>query len=202
MVISVDYRLAPEHKYPAAVEDAWAAMQWIVAHAAELQGDPNRISIAGDSAGGNLATVVAKMAGDRGLPPLLFQMLICPALDWSNFETDSFRFFGNGLWASKVSMLWSRDHYLQNPIQALDPRVSPLLAKDQSGLPSTLMITAEFDVLRDQGEAYARHLEETGVSVTCKRYQGMLHDFVTLPGLFDQAWKAIDEICAALKSIF
>lgn len=129
-------------------------------------------------------------------------MLICPVLDWSNFETDSFRFFGNGLWASKVSMLWSRDLYLQNPEQAFDPRVSPLLAKDLSGLVPTHIMTAEFDVLRDQGEAYAERLQEAGVPVTCTHHRGMLHDFVTVPGLFDQAWKAIDEICAALKTAF
>jgi acetyl esterase len=202
MVISVDYRLAPEHKYPAAVEDAWAAVQWILVHAAEWQGDPKRIAVAGDSAGRNLAANVAMLARDRGLPPLIFQMLICPALDWSNFETDSFRFFGNGLWASKVSMLWSRDLYLQNPEQAFDPGVSPLLAKDLSGLASAHIITAEFDVLRDQGEAYAGRLKEAGVPVAYTCYRGMLHDFVTVPGLFDQAWKAIDEICGALKSAF
>lgn len=202
MVVSVDYRLAPEHKYPAAVEDAWAAVQWIASHTEELQADPRRIAVAGDSAGANLAANVTMLAKDNRFPFLVYQVLICPGLDWSNTETDSFRFFGDGLWLSKTNFGWYRNHYLKNPKQALDPQVSPLLAKDVSELPPAFILTAEFDVLRDQGEAYAERLKKADVPVTCTRYQGMLHDFVTVPGLFDQAWKAIDEICTALKSAF
>lgn len=199
LVISVDYRLAPEHKYPAAVEDAWTAVQWLAAHAEELQADPKRMALAGDSAGANLTAVVTLLARDRRFPDIRYQVLICPGLDWSNFETDSFRYFGGGLWLSKANMKWYRDHYLQNPGQALHPNVSPLLAENLNGLPPALILTAEFDVVRGQGEAYAKRLKEAGVPVMNICYRGMLHDFVTLPGLFDRASKAIDEICVCLR---
>lgn len=202
VVVSVDYRLAPEHKHPAAVEDAVTAVNWVAAHAQELHGDPTRIAVAGDSAGGNLAAVVSILARDQGVPSLKYQALICPWVDSSSFETDSFRYFEDGLWLSKASMCWYRDHYLQNQEQAVDPLVSPLLMDDLSGLPPALVITAEFDVLRDQGEAYAHRLEEAGVAVQCTRYRGMLHDFAVLPGLFDRAKDAIDEICRALQRAY
>jgi acetyl esterase len=202
VVASIDYRLAPEHKHPAAVEDAVTAMNWVTAHAQGFRCDPTRIAVAGDSAGGNLATVVSIIARNQGFPRLKFQVLICPWVDSSSFETNSFRYFGDGLWLPKANMDWYRSHYLQNQEQAIHPFVSPLLEDDLRGLPSALVITAEFDVLRDQGEAYAHRLEETGISVQCTRYRGVLHDFVIFPGLFDQAKAAIDEICTALQRAY
>ncbi|MGE5315657.1 MAG: alpha/beta hydrolase [Acidobacteriota bacterium] len=202
IVVSVDYRLAPEHKYPAAVDDAMAALDWVRAHAGDFHGDRTRIAVAGDSAGGNLAAVVSLRAREHGAPSLLLQVLICPWVDSSSFDTDSFRFFGDGLWLSKEAMCWYRNHYLCSPGQAFDTHVSPILAEDLSGLPPALVITAEFDVLRDQAEVYARRLQASGIPVTCTRYPGMLHDFALYPGLFDQACAAIGEITAALRRAF
>jgi acetyl esterase len=202
IVVSVDYRLSPEHKYPAPVDDAVTAMNWICAHARELHGDPNLMAVIGDSAGANLAAVVSFVAREQGYPNLVLQVLICAWVDSSSFETDSFSYFGDGLWLSKASMCWYRDHYLETPGQALLPRVSPLLEKDVAGLPPALLITAEFDVLRDQAEAFANRLREAGVPVQHTRYPGMLHDFVVMPGLFDQANVAIDEISTALRMAF
>ncbi|HLP18290.1 MAG TPA: alpha/beta hydrolase [Bacteroidota bacterium] len=202
IVVSVDYRLAPEHKYPAAVDDAVAAVSWIAAHAEELHGDASRIAVIGDSAGANLAAVSSLVARDRGIAAIMHQVLICPWIDSSSFDTESFGFFGDGLWLSKKAMCWFRDHYLSSGDEAFDPFVSPLLANDLCGLPPALVITAEFDVLRDQGEAYARRLEAAGVPVTSTRYPGMLHDFVMYPGLFNLASDAIGEITSALVEAF
>ncbi len=202
IVISVGYRLAPEHKHPAAVEDAVTALQWIAANAKDIQGDPARIAVVGDSAGGNLAAVASIIARDRGFPTLAYQVLICPWVDASSFNTASYHYFGDGLWLSTANMIWYRNHYLQNQEQAKTYLVSPLIAEDLSGLPPTLIITAEFDVLRDEGEAYANRLRAAGVPVQCTRYNGMLHDFVTLPGVFPRAKDAIDEICTTLQTAF
>ncbi len=147
VVVSVDYRLAPEHKHPAAVEDAVAAVSWIAANAKDIYGDPTRIAVAGDSAGGNLAAVSSIIFRDQGFPTLLYQVLICPWVDMSSCNTDSFRYFGNGLWLSTTSIHWYRDHYLQDQQQAITPFVSPLLVEDVDGLPPALVITAEFDIL-------------------------------------------------------
>jgi len=133
---------------------------------------------------------------------LVYQVLICPWVDASSFDTDSFSYFGNGLWLSKANMHWYRNHYIKNQEQAMHPFVSPLLAEDINGLPPTLIITAEFDVLRDQGEAYAHRLKEAGIPVKCTRYKGVLHDFPIFPGPFDQAKDAIYEISTALQIAF
>lgn len=200
IVVSVGYRLAPEHKHPAAVDDAVGALRWIAANAGDLHGDAARLAVAGDSAGGNLAAVSALVARDDGFPSLTQQVLICPWVDVSSFDTPSYRWFGDGLWLSTASMAWYRDHYLQHRDSAKTYRASPLLAEDLSRLPPALVITAEFDVLRDEGEAYAQRLRAAGVAVRCTRYDGMLHDFVTLPGIFPRARVAIDEICASLRA--
>jgi acetyl esterase len=202
LVVSVGYRLAPENKHPAAVEDVWTAIKWIAANAKDIHGDSNRIAVAGDSAGANLAAVSSLIARDYGLPGLIYQVLICPWVDLSSCDRDSYRYFGEGIWLSTQNVHWYRQHYLQNLEQAATPMVSPLLAEDLSGVPPALVITAEFDVLRDEGELYAKRLQEEGISVQYTRYQGMLHDFVILPGLFDRAKEAIDEICLALKNAF
>lgn len=202
LVASVDYRLAPEHKFPAAVDDALAAVRWFASHAAELGGDPHRIALAGDSAGANLAAVAALAARGDAQPRPVLQILVSPWVDLSSCETESFRLFGGGRWLSTASIEWYRAHYLALPEQALEPRVSPLLADDLGGLPPALVLNAEFDVLRDQAEEYARRLEAAGTPVDYRVYRGMLHDFAVLPGLFNRASAAIDDISAALRDAF
>lgn len=203
-VISVGYRLAPEAPYPAAVEDAVAATRWVAAHAEELGIDRTRMAVMGDSAGGNLATVTAMMIRDQGGAEIALQVLVCPWLDLSRAaeEAVSFRHFGDGLWLSTANIHWYRGHYLGKEEQATLPSVSPLLAEDLRGLPPALIITAEFDVLADQGEAYTRRLQVAGVPVTWMQYPGMLHDFVILPGKFSRAWDAIKLITATLDGAF
>ena len=202
VVVSVDYRLAPEHKYPAAVEDAYAATQWVATNADRIQADPTRIAVGGDSAGGNLAAAVTLVARDQGGPPLAHQLLICPTTDVSSFDTDSYRHFGEGPESLKALGQWAVKHYLTEKEQAQHPLVSPLLAKDLGQLPPALVITAEFDTLRDEAEAYARRLREAGGVVTCTRYDGMIHDFPVFAAVFDQAQDAIDEAATALRGAF
>jgi acetyl esterase len=202
VVVSVDYRLAPEHKYPAAVEDAYAATKWVATNAGRIQADPTRIAVGGDSAGGNLAAAVTLVARDRGGPPLAHQLLICPVTDVSSFDTDSYRHFGEGPESLKALSQWAVNHYLTEKEQAQHPLVSPLLAQDLSGLPPALVITAEFDTLRDEGEAYAGRLREAGGAVTCTRYDGMIHDFPVFAAAFDQAQDAIDRAATALRGAF
>lgn len=204
LVVSVGYRLAPESRHPAAVEDAWEALRWIAVHAAELGGDPGRIAVIGDSAGGNLAAVVSLLARDEGFPRLSLQVLVCPWVDLSAAAgaSGSFRHFGDGPWLSAANIRWYRDHYLRSQDQGEHWLVSPLHAPDLRDLPPALVITAEFDVLADQGKAYARRLEDAGVSVTLSCYGGMLHDFVVLPGKFTAGWNAIGEIVDVLRRSF
>ncbi len=204
IVVSVEYRLAPESRFPAALDDAWAATQWVASHAPSFGGDPTRLAVAGDSGGGGLAAVVSMLARDQGSPELIYQALICPWVDMSTASenTDSFRYFGQGLWLSTAGIDWYRRNYLQNLDQSEDPRVSPLRASNLSGLPPALVIIAEYDILSDQGRSYAQRLQAAGVPVTQSCYPGMLHDFVVLPGLFSPAWKAIDQITASLRTAF
>lgn len=202
IVVSVGYRLAPEHKFPAAVEDTKSALKWIGENAEQIQGDPSRIAVAGDSAGGNLAAVAAIIGRDEKSLSIVCQVLICPWLDLSATETDSYKYFGEGLWLSRSSINWYRNYYLNNKEQAFSFLASPLLSTNLSGLPSALIITAEFDVLRDEGEKYAGYLKANGIPVHYKCYNGVLHDFVLLPGVFDKARLAINEICTTLKKIF
>ena len=204
LVVSVGYRLAPEARFPAALEDAAAALAWVADHGAELGGDPARIAVAGDSAGGNLAAGVALQAAQAGFPELALQVLLCPWVDLSDKAeaTPSFDHFGEGLWLSRANIRWYRNHYVESPAQAEHPLASPLKAKVPAGLPPALVLTAEFDVLADQGRAYAQRLEAAGIPVAFHEYPGMLHDFVTLPGRFSDARTAIrqvtDALCAAL----
>jgi acetyl esterase len=202
VVVSVDYRLAPEGKFPAAPEDAIAALCWVAAHADEIDGDPCRIAVAGDSAGGNLAAVAALAARDEGGPALVRQILISPWVDLSCAETESFRWFGQGGWLSTSSLRWYRDHYLASPEQALLPHASPILAPDLRGLPPALILDSEFDILHDQVRAFALSLQEAGNAVDYRLCRGQLHDFVVLPGLFDSASSAIAEICESLRRSF
>jgi acetyl esterase len=201
-VVSVDYRLAPEHKHPAAVEDALAATKWVAANAERIQANPTLIAVGGDSAGGNLAAAVTLVARDRGGPPLAHQLLICPITDVSSFDTDSYRYFGEGLVSPKALGEWAVNHYLTEKEQAQNPLVSPLLAEDLSRLPPALVITAEFDTLRDEAEAYASRLREAGGAVTCTRYEGMIHDFPVFVAVFDRAKDAIGQAATALLGAF
>ena len=199
-LISVDYRLAPEAKYPAAAEDCYAATCWVSEHAAELGIDASRIAVAGDSAGGNLAAVVAQMARDRGGPSLAFQVLVYPVTD-RDFSTGSYAEHGDsGDLLSATDMAWYWDHYLESAEQAAEPYAAPLQADDLSGLPAALVITAEYDVLRDEGEAYARSLEAAGVPTTLSRYDGVFHGFFNMAPMLDKATAAQAEAGAALRA--
>ena len=197
-VVSVDYRLAPEHPFPAAVEDARAAFRWTVG----LVGDPGRVAVGGDSAGGNLATVVCLSARDGGGPAPAFQLLVYPVTDLSSFGRDSYRDYGDGYFLTKPQMAWFRGHYLAREEDGQSPFASPLLARDLSGMPPALVITAEFDPLRDEGEAYAERLRASGVPVMCTRYAGMIHPFFSMAHVVDRAEEAVGEACAALRRVF
>ncbi len=175
VVVSAQYRLAPESAYPAAPEDCYAVTSWVAEHQAELVAEPAGIVVSGDSAGGNLAAAVALMARDRGGPEIAFQALIYPATDLNTFETESYAQNAEGYMLTASSMRWFRDHYFTDETQAKEPYASPALAGDHSGLPPAFIAVAEFDPLRDDGVRYAKLLEEAGVPATLKRYDGQIH---------------------------
>ncbi len=198
-MVSVDYRLAPEHRYPAAVDDCFAALRAVADNATALGVDPERIAVAGDSAGGNLAAVVSLLARDAGGPALRAQVLIYPVTDFA-FDTPSYRENGEGYLLTGASMRWFWRHYLGDEEErGAEPRASPLRERDLAGLPPATVITAEFDPLRDEGEAYAGRLRAAGVPTRCIRYPGAIHDFVRASFLLDQGKQAIGEIGAALR---
>jgi acetyl esterase len=199
VVVAVDYRLGPEHKFPAAVTDSYAATEWVAANAERLGIDPKRITVGGDSAGGNLGTVVSLMSRERNGPPIALQALVYPVTDLSSFETGSYCEFAEGHQLSRILMEWFRDHYLASPEDGRHPYASPLLAQDLRGLPPALVITAECDPLRDEGEAYAKRLEAAGVEVRCTRYAGMIHPFFSLSGAIPRALDAIQEVADAVR---
>ena len=201
IVVAMEYRLAPEHKFPAAPEDCYAALQWVVAHAAAIGGDPTRLAIGGDSAGGNLTAVVAQMARDRGGPNLVYQLLVYPVTDY-HFDTASYRENADGYLLTKDAMVWFWHHYLRSAADGSNLLASPLRAQNLRGLPPALILTAEFDPLRDEGEAYAARLREAGVPVTLKRYNGMIHGFFSLGAVFDQGKQAMAEAAAGLRAAF
>jgi acetyl esterase len=198
VTVSVDYRLSPETKFPGALDDCYAATMWAAQHAAELNGDASRLAVGGDSAGGNLAAAVALMARDRQSPGLAFQLLIYPVTD-RNFATASYTDNAEGYLLSKASMEWYWDHYLSDPSDALNPYAAPLQAKDFSGLPPALVITAEYDPLCDEGEAYGARLKAAGIPTVCTRYHGMIHGFFGMWGALDKGKRAIHEASAALR---
>ncbi|MDP9237159.1 MAG: alpha/beta hydrolase [Chloroflexota bacterium] len=201
VVISVDYRRAPEHKFPAAAEDAYAVTDYCARHAAEFDVDPMRIAVAGDSSGGNLAAVVALMARDRGGPGLSYQALIYPVTD-HNFDRDSYREDASGAFLSTATMRWFWSQYLADQADAADPYASPLRARSLAGLPPALIITAEYDPLRDEGEAYAARLSGAGVTTQLHRYDGMVHWFVSMAMFIPAGKDAIAEVAGALRSAF
>ncbi|MHB8463245.1 MAG: alpha/beta hydrolase [Acidimicrobiales bacterium] len=199
LVISVDYRLAPEHRFPAAAEDAYAAAVWAHDHARELGGDPARLAVAGDSAGGNLAAAVSLMARDRGGPPLAFQLLVYPVLD-HDFGTASYRDNAEGYFLTAAHMRWYWAQYLGDPADGRHPYASPLRAGDLGGVAPAWIVTAEFDPLRDEGEAYGTRLTDAGIPVTVRRYDGMFHGFFGMAAVLDGARLATEEAFAALRS--
>jgi acetyl esterase len=198
VVVSVGYRLAPEHRFPAAVEDAYAAVAWVADNQPELGGDGAPIAVAGESAGGNLAAAVALLTRDRGGPPLGRQILIYPVTDHT-LATHSYQRFGSGYWLTRQAMESFWDHYLPEPEERAQPYAAPLCSPDLDGLPPALIITAEFDVLRDEGEAYAKRLREAGVPVVLSRYDGLIHGFWSCAGVVDRARTVTEEIAASLR---
>jgi acetyl esterase len=201
VVASVDYRLAPESKYPVAAEDSYAGLEWIVANAGKLGVDPRRVAVGGDSAGGNLATVVALMSRERSGPVLAYQVLIYPVTD-HDLNTESYKENSTGYVLTRDAMRWFWNHYLARDSQGKEPYASPLRASSLAGLPPALVITAECDPLRDEGEAYAARLRDAGVPVTLTRYAGMFHGFIRMTRILDKARTALDEIAGSLQKAF
>lgn len=199
IVISVGYRLAPEHKFPAAVLDCEAGFRYIATHAAELGVDPNRIAVGGDSAGGNLAAVVAVRARDSGGVQPKAQLLIYPATG-HGIETASRKRFAEGHLLTSGTMRWFADHYLRDTNDAYRPEASPRLVEDLSGLPSAYVLTAEYDPLCDEGEEYAHLLHEAAVPVTLRRFGGMIHGFIQLTAVAPVTRTAIDEVSDWLRT--
>lgn len=199
-VIAVDYRLAPEYPFPAPVDDAYAATRYIADHAAEFGIDPQRIGVGGDSSGGNLAAVVTLMAREKGAPRLAFQLLVYPAVDLTDTERPSVIEFGEGHFLTRPLMDYFEGLYAPKPEDRRNPKVSPLYATDFRGLPPAMVITAECDVLRDQGELYAQKLRDAGVPVTLKRYNGMIHPFFSFGGILDEGRAAVTEAATAVRA--
>jgi acetyl esterase len=198
LVVSVDYRLAPEHKFPAAIDDALAATHWVVENADELNIDAGRLAVGGDSAGGNLAAVVSHLARDRNGPAIRYQLLIYPATDMT-LSYPSIEQLGEGYRLTSAAMRWFVDHYLRDRQDQSDPKASPLFASDFSGLPPALVITAGFDPLRDEGKAYADKLAAAGVEVDYRCYEGMVHGFFGMAGVLNQARTAQKHVAELLQ---
>src|SRR5215469_983824 len=205
MVVFVDYSRAPEQRYPVAIEEAYAATRYVSEHADEIEVDVARLAVAGDSVGGNMATVVALLAKQRSGPQILGQLLFYPVTN-ADFESGSYKQFAHGPWLTKSAMQWFWDQYLPDHSKRQDPTASPLMASTEqlSGLPKALIITAENDVLRDEGEAYGRKLIEAGVETVSTRYNGTIHDFVMLNALAEAATTraAISQAVDFLEGIF
>lgn len=201
IVVSVEYRLAPEAKFPAAAEDCYAATVWIANNAESLDGDSARIAVSGGSAGGNLATVVALMARDRGEPSIIHQTLVYPVIQ-RDFTTRSYEENAEGYFLERKTMEWYWGHYLRDEKDATNPYAAPIHAATLEGLPPALVITAEFDPLRDEGEKYAAALLAAGVQTTCTRYSGVAHLFYQAPERIDKGRLAIEETTLALRTVF
>jgi acetyl esterase len=202
IVVSVDYRSAPEHPFPAPLDDCWRALQWTAAHAAELGGDASRIAVGGDSAGGNLAAVCALRARDAGGPDLALQVLVYPVCD-DDFETESYKANGTGYLLEAEQMQWFFDCYTEHGnADRANWQISPLRAPDLHGVAPAVVITAEYDPLRDEGEAYADRLREAGIEVEARRYDGMIHAFFGCPAAFDASVEAMQQVGTALRRAF
>ncbi len=202
VVASVDYRLAPEHKFPAAPNDCLHATRWAGANAASLGADPARIAVGGDSAGGNLAAVTALRVRDEGGPALCGQLLIYPVTEYWDAGMPSYAENAEGYGLTRDGMKWFWGHYLADPKDARDPHAAPLRAPDLHGLPPALVVTAEYDPLRDEAERYAARVREAGVPTEMVRYAGMNHGFFFWPGVVDAAGTALDAASAWLGRAF
>jgi len=198
IIISVDYRLAPENKFPAAVEDAYAALEWVSQNATSFNANPKQLAVGGDSAGGSLAAVVAILARDSQTIKLQFQLLIYPATA-PNADYESQLKFAKGYFLERPTILWFHECYIKDDYDRLDFRYAPLITEDLSQLPPTFVIVADHDPLRDEGVAYANRLRDSGVDVILKEYEGMFHPFLSLAGVLDQGKTAISDAAAMLK---
>ncbi len=201
VVVSVDYRLAPEHKFPAAVEDCLAATRWAAEHAEAIGGDPARLAVSGDSAGGNLAAVVALRCRDEGGPPLRGQLLIYPITDHYSAGAASYEANADGYFLTKAGMRWFLDHYLTGAEDAVHPHLAPLRSEDLGDLPPAFVITAEYDPLRDEGDRYADRLRAAGVDTVHRPCPGMIHGFFARIGVIDCADEVVGESCAWLTRV-
>ena len=200
IVVNVDYRLAPEHKYPAAAEDAYAAAAYVAAHAGEFDADAGRIAVGGDSAGGNLATVTCLMARDRGGPKLAFQLLVYPVTEYGSDRPSVTE--NDGYLLNRAVMRYFWNHYLSSAEESRQPYASPIHAQSLAGLPPAFVITAECDPLRDEGEAYGERLREAGVPVRVKRYAGAIHVFFQMSAVIDAGREAVSDATEELRKAF
>lgn len=192
IVVSVAYRQAPEHKFPAAAEDAYAATQWVIANAGQLGGNPDRVAVAGESAGGNLATVACLMARDRGGRLPVHQLLVYPVTNYA-FDTPSYQENANAKPLGKATMQWFWGHYLNSESDGANPYASPLRAESLRSLPPATVITADIDPLRDEGQAYAQRLREAGVAVAATNYTNVTHEFFGMAAVVDKAKQAVQQ---------
>ena len=199
VVVSVDYRLAPEHEFPAALEDSFDATCWVADNAAALEIDSRRLVVAGDSAGANMATVIAAQARDAKRPAIALQVLVYPVTDLTGFDTASHREFAEDHFLTRAVMEWFVGAYVPRAADRTRPDASPRFNADVSGLPPALVITAECDPLRDEGEAYAKRMQEHGVPVTLTRYDGMIHPFLNFLAVTPSAHAALDQIADAIR---
>ncbi len=202
LVASVDYRMGPEHRFPAAVEDSFAALEWLHRNAADLGADPSRLGVHGDSAGANLAAVVALMARDAGGPQLRLQSLVYPVADYT-LSSPSYEKFAEGYGLlTRTAMVWFQGHYLRSPADAEDWRASPIKAARLAGVAPVIVVTAECDVLHDDGERYAEALRRAGVAVEYREFTGMIHGFFGMVPIIDDAMNAQRVVAAAFKKAF
>jgi acetyl esterase len=202
IVVSVDYHLAPRYKFPVPPEDVYAALRWTYASAKALNADPQRIAVGGDSAGGNLSAAVSMMARDRNGPPVVFQLLVIPATNLSSFDAPSYRENASRSELSKTAVEMARGLYLRNTEDRYNPYASPFLAKDLSGLPPALVITGEYDVVRDDGEAYAKRLQQAGVPARIVRCKGLGHMGEVWGAASEKAREPLDAAVQALRAAF
>ena len=200
VVVAVDYRLAPDARFPAAFDDSFAATAYVSEHADEFHIDPARLVVAGDSAGGNLAAAVAIRAAEVGAPAIRSQVLIYPVVE-PNFETPSYLAHAEGFGLSRRTMMWFWEQYLASEEDALSHYAVPSRAANLSQLPPAHVITAEYDVLLSEGESYAERLEAAGVATTIRRYDGMIHGFVHFSGVFDVGRQAVSDIAGHLRRV-